>query len=284
MMISRGGTHADAEPAPTEYRRGTRARHEQLLELVRAGATGVDDLASALDVSSSTVRRDLAHLSSIGAITRRYGGASSAAPFQERELSERFTVEHDAKVAIGARAAELIPAGATIFLDAGSTCGELARQLWGLAGITVLTRSLDSAIYLASSPGVDVVVTGGKVARTSHGLEGPLADAALSRYMVDVAFLGVDAVDPSDGVGEPTLPEAHVKDTAARRSRRVVVLADATKLDRGSVPAWAPLPLGWTLITNEVDDLILNRYRAEGVDVISTGSVLRGEGAESTHD
>ena len=269
-MATKHASETDAS-APTGYRRGTRARHERLLALVRAGSTGVDELATALKISSSTVRRDLAHLNAIGAITRTYGGASSAAPFQERELSDRVTVEHEAKTAIAARAAELIPAGATIFLDAGTTCGELARQLWDREGLTVLTRSLDSALYLASAPGLDVIVTGGRVARTSHGLEGPLADLALGRYMVDVAFLGVDAVDPVDGVGEPTLPEAHVKDTAARRARHVVVLADASKLDRGSVPAWAPLPRGWTLITNEVDGDVLDRYRAEGVAVISTG-------------
>lgn len=284
MTVNRGKGGTAAALARTEYRRGTRARHERLLELLRTGSTAVDDLAAALDVSSSTVRRDLTYLSSTGAITRSYGGASAAPPFQERELSERFTVEHDAKAAIGVRAAELIPARATVFLDAGSTCGALARQIWGRDGLTVLTRSLDSALYLASSPHVEVIVTGGKVARTSHGLEGPLADFSLGRYMVDVAFLGVDAVDPTDGAGEPTLPEAHVKQTAARRSRRVVVLADATKLERGSVPAWAPLPAGWTLITNEVDDLILDRYRAEGVNVISTGSSLRGVGTEGTHD
>jgi len=271
-MASRpSSTPADAS-APTEYRRGTRARHERLLALVRAGSTGVDELADTLQISPSTVRRDLAHLDTTGAITRTYGGAVSAAPFRERELHDRVTVEHPAKRAIGARAVELVPPGATIFLDAGSTCGELARQLWHAEGLTVLTRSLDSALYLASAPGLDVVVTGGLVASTSHGLEGPLADHALGRYMVDVAFLGVDAIDPVDGVGEPTLPEAHVKDTAARRARHVVVLADASKLARGSVPAWAPLPSGWTLITNEVDDDILDRYRSEGVAVISTGT------------
>lgn len=261
---------ADAS-APTDYRRGTRARHERLLALVRAGSTGVDELATALKISPSTVRRDLAHLNTAGAITRTYGGASSAAPFRERELSDRVSVEHAAKSAIAARAVELVPPGGTIFLDAGSTCGELARLLWHTEGLTVVTRSLDSALHLASAPSVEVVVTGGRVARTSHGLEGPLADLALGRYMVDVAFLGVDAVDPVDGVGEPTLPEAQVKDTAARRARRVVVLADASKLARGTVPAWAPLPHGWTLITNEVDGDILDRYRSEGVAVISTG-------------
>lgn len=263
---------ADAA-APTDYRRGTRARHERLLALVRAGSTGVDELATALQVSASTVRRDLAHLTTTGTITRTYGGASSAEPFRERELSDRVTVEHAAKAAIGARAAELVAPGSTIFLDAGTTCGELARQLWHAEGLTVVTRSLDSALYLASAPGLDVVMTGGRVAPTSHGLEGPLADLGLGHFMVDVAFLGVDAVDPVDGVGEPTLPEAHVKDTAARRARHVVVLADASKLARGSVPAWAPLPRGWTLITNEVDDDVLDRYRSEGVVVISTGII-----------
>ena len=268
MATKRSTTDASAA---IDYRRGTRARHERLLALVRAGSSGVDELATALQISPSTVRRDLAHLNTAGAITRTYGGATSAAPFRERELSDRVTVEHAAKAAIGTRAVALVPPGATIFLDAGSTCGELARQLWHAEGLTVITRSLDSALFLASAPGIEVVVTGGRVSRTSHGLEGPLADLALGRYMVDVAFLGVDAVDPVDGVGEPTLPEAQVKDTAARRARRVVVLADASKLARGAVPAWAPLPHGWTLITNEVDDGVLDRYRSEGVAVISTG-------------
>lgn len=252
----------------TELRRRTRQRHDRLLALVRAGKSGVHELSRELGISPSTVRRDLARLNDTGAITRTYGGAAASA-FKERELSERLHVESEAKAAIGLAAASLVPDHGTIFVDAGSTCAQLARHLSGRTGLTVLTRGLEIAVQLASDPELEVVAIGGRVARKSHGLIGPLSDQGLNRYMADVAFLGVDALDPYDGVGEPTLAEAHVKETAARRARRVVVLADATKLHRGAVPAWASLPEGWTLITNAADPETLERYQGAGVDIIT---------------
>lgn len=254
----------------TNIRRGTRERHEQLLVLIRSGTTHVGELSGALGVSPSTVRRDLGRLNEAGAVIRTYGGASTGGIFRERELSERLTVELEAKAAIGLRAAELVPDRGTIFLDAGSTCAQLAAHLHGHTGLTMLTRGLEIALQLAPEPDLDVVIIGGRVAPKSHGLVGPLTDLALDRFMFDVAFIGVDAVDPIDGVGEPTLIEAHVKEAAARRARKVVVLADATKLDRGTVPAWAPLPQGWTLVTNAQDDAVLDRYRSVGVEVLTT--------------
>ncbi len=160
--------------------------------------------------------------------------------------------------------------GATIFVDAGSTCAQLAEHLRDRS-LTVLTRGLEIALMLAASPGVEVVVPGGRVAPKSHGLVGPLTDLALDRMVVDVAFLGVDAVDPVNGVGEPTLAEAEVKERVAQRARQVVVLADATKLRRVGVPAWAPLPAGWTLITNETGVEALAPFRAAGVELVPVG-------------
>lgn len=253
-----------------EARQGTRLRHEQLLTLLRSGTTHVDDLSTALGVSASTVRRDLGRLGDQGEVTRTYGGAVTTGPFQERELSERLRIEQAAKSAIGRAAADLVPDGATIFVDAGSTCGQLAENLRDRS-LTVLTRGLEIAIRLASAPDVEVVVTGGRVAPKSHGLVGPLTDLTFDRVVVDVAFLGVDAVDPVNGVGEPTLAEAEVKERVAQRARRVVVLADATKLARSSVPAWAPLPEGWTLVTNEADPDVLDPYRAANVEVVAAG-------------
>jgi DeoR/GlpR family transcriptional regulator of sugar metabolism len=253
-----------------DLRANTRRRHQRLLVLLRSGTTHVEDLATALDVSASTVRRDLGLLGDTGAVTRTYGGAVTAGPFREQALAERLRIEQQAKAAIGACAATLVQDDATIFVDAGSTCAQLAEHLREYS-LTVITRGLEIAVMLASAAGVEVIVPGGQVAPKSHGLVGPLTDLALDRMVVDVAFLGVDAVDPDNGVGEPTLSEAEVKERVARRARQVVVLADATKLRREGVPAWAPLPAGWTLVTNERDDEALDPFRAAGVQVLVAG-------------
>jgi DeoR/GlpR family transcriptional regulator of sugar metabolism len=136
-----------------------------------------------------------------------------------------------------------------------------------------VTRSPEIALRLAGVPGLETVLVGGTVTAKSHGLVGPLAALALDRLVVDVAFLGGDAVHPAYGVGEPTLPEAAIKEKVAERARMVAVLADATKLAPHAVPCWAPLPVGWTLVTNESDPDVLDPYRAAGVSVISVESV-----------
>ncbi|MGH3356841.1 MAG: DeoR/GlpR family DNA-binding transcription regulator [Nocardioidaceae bacterium] len=251
----------------SDLRSNTRRRHEHLLSLLRLGTTHVEELSEALGVSPSTVRRDLGRLGEAGAVTRTYGGAVTTDPFHERELSERLGIAREAKAAIGLRAAEMVADGATVFVDAGSTCAQLAQNLRD-RHVSVVTRGLEIAILLADAPEAEVVVPGGVVAPKSHGLVGPLTDLALDRLVVDVAFLGVDAVDPADGVGEPSLAEAAVKERVARRARHVVVLADASKLTRGSVPAWAPLPQGWSLVTDEARPDQLDRFRAAGVDVV----------------
>jgi DeoR/GlpR family transcriptional regulator of sugar metabolism len=253
----------------TGLRRGTRSRHERLLALLRAGTTHVDELSAALAISPSTVRRDLARLTGQGAVTRTYGGALTGAVFHERELSERLGLEPVAKAAIGAGAAHLLPESGTVFLDAGSTCVRLAEHIDGRDGLTVVTRGPEIALFLAGAPGLEIVLLGGTVTAKSHGVVGPLAALALERLVVDVAFLGGDAVHPVYGVGEPTLAEAAVKEKAAERARTVVVLADAGKLAPHAVPCWAPLPAGWTLVTDESDPDVLNPYRDAGVRIIS---------------
>jgi DeoR/GlpR family transcriptional regulator of sugar metabolism len=251
-----------------KFRRGTRERHDRLLALLRSGATRVEDLASELGISTSTVRRDLRNLTGTGAITRTYGGAVPGSPFRERGLDERMRIARRAKVAIGMEAAKLCAEGSTIFLDAGSTCMQVAENLRGRLGLTILTRGLEVALLLANDPSIEVVILGGQVAPKSHGVVGPLTTLALERQIVDVAFLGVDAVDATHGVGEPTLLEAEVKERIAQRAHQVVVLADASKLRTTAVPAWAPLPKGWTLITNEQDPAILAPFRENGSPVI----------------
>lgn len=254
-----------------EHRAGMhRGRGQRLSEIVRllhSGVTRVEDLSVAVAVSESTVRRDLASLEAEGVIARTYGGAQPSAPFRETVLQERMTLEVAAKARIGAAAAELVEDGATIFVDAGSTTAQLVENLRTRTDLTVLTRGIEIALALANSP-IEVIVVGGAVSPSSHGLTGSVTQLVLERFAVDIAFLGCDAVHPERGVGEPTIEEAATKEVAARNARRTVVLAHAAKLTPGAVPAWAPLPPGWTLITDESSEARLQPFREAGVDVV----------------
>ena len=248
--------------------RSRRQRLREIVALLRSGVTRVEDLALAVEVSESTLRRDLAALESEGHIDRTYGGARPSGPYRETRLGERMRIEVAAKARIGAAAAPWVEEGSTIFVDAGSTCAQLVEHLRDRSDLTVLTRGLEIGLMLADSP-VHVIVVGGAVSPSSHGLAGAVTLFTLERFAVDVAFLGCDAVHPSRGVGEPTLEEAATKEMAARHAGRAVVLAHAAKLAVEAVPAWAQLPPGWTLVTDEEDPQRLDPFRESGVQVVS---------------
>ncbi len=257
---------------PPGTRAGTRARHAALVRLVREGVTAVEDLAAETGVSVSTVRRDLARLGRDGEVARTYGGAM--APFYERSVSESAQVATAAKQAIARLSRPLVPAGGRVFLDAGTTCGALARLIAAepdLGPLTVVTRGLETAVVLADAEHVALELVGGRVRRMSHGLVGPLASLALERMSFDLAFLGADAVDPARGVGEPTLEETLLKEQVASLARRTVVLADASKLG-ASAPSWTRMPGPWTLVADTADDGVRASCREASVELLTPPS------------
>ena len=251
-------------------RAGTRARHATLLQLLREGVTSVEELSDRAGVSASTVRRDLARLREDGEVARTYGGAM-VAPFHERSVGDSARHRLEGKTAIARLAAPRVPAGGRIFVDAGTTCGALARLIAAdasLGPLTVVTRGLETAVVLADAEHVDLELLGGRLRRMSHGLVGPLATLALERMAFDVAFLGADAVDLSRGVGEPTIEETLLKEQVAGLAQRTVVLADATKLGTGA-PSWTRLTGPWTLITDGADDDVRSQADAVGVELLA---------------
>ncbi len=162
--------------------------------------------------------------------------------------------------------------GATIFLDAGTTCLALARAISSRTSLTVVTRGLEAASLLSRSSDIDVVMLGGQVRPLSHGLVGPLSSLALDRLSFDVAFLGADAVDPDKGLGEPTGEETYVKELAAARAAEVVLLADASKLGPAQLPAWIPLAPSWRLVTDSrATAETVSAFTSRGVAVLSAG-------------
>ena len=234
-------------PEGGSVRRATMARHDAMVDLVRGGEDRVDVLSERLGVSASTVRRDLATLQRDGRLARTYGGALVREVFHERPFDESQQLNLKEKSAIAAVAADLVPPGGTVFIDAGTTCLALARLLATRGPLTVVTRGLEAALALSSADDLDVLIVGGRVQPRSHGVVGPLSALALERHHFDVAFLGADAVDPVRGLGEPTVDETWVKERAAAFADQVVLLADASKLAQRA-PAWMPLGDSWTVV------------------------------------
>jgi DeoR family transcriptional regulator, fructose operon transcriptional repressor len=203
-----------------------------LAALQRRPAVRIAELGRALRASHASVRRDLADLERAGLLKRTHGGAVSAS-LAAFELSVAEKQDHylSEKIAIAALAANLIQQGDTVFLDAGSTTRQIARELNDRRGITVVTNALNIAWELAPTD-VELVLTGGQLRRGILSQVGPLAEQAIAALHVDKLFLAANGVDVEKGVTTPNLLEAQTKRAMVGRATEVILVADRSKFGR----------------------------------------------------
>ncbi|MCG6499295.1 DeoR/GlpR family DNA-binding transcription regulator [Kitasatospora sp. A2-31] len=219
-----------------------------LAHVTEAGSADVHALAGLLGVSTATVRRDLQELHEQGLLHRTRGGAVTGPVNLELPLRHRSEKQREEKRRIAQAAAELVPDGAVVGLSGGTTTSELARVLAERGGITVVTNAVNVAADLIVRPEVRLVVIGGIARTASYELVGPAADLMLSRYHLDVAFIGVDGLTAEEGCTTHDEMEAQTDRAFLRSSARAVVLADSTKAGRVTFARICPLA--------DVDDLV----------------------------
>jgi DeoR family transcriptional regulator of aga operon len=255
-------------------------RWNDLLELLAAaGQLQVEDAAKALNVSAATVRRDFDELASQQMLTRIRGGAVAQAVNYDLPLrykTERYPSE---KQRIGALAASMVRAGQVVGLNGGTTTTELARALAIRAdlssaatspAVTVVTNALNIATDLAVRQHIKIVTTGGVARPQSYELTGPLATGVLEQVTLDVAFLGVDAIDPVAGATAHHEGEASINRLMARQARTVIIVADSSKVgQRAFARICSPAEID-VLVTDAglaAEDAAL--LRDAGVDVVT---------------
>lgn len=247
--------------------RGSQARRAEIVRLARSsGLASVDELSAQFGVTASTIRRDLGQLTEEGLIARTYGGAIALDPQPESSFRQRALEGYAAKRQIAQWAAGQVRPGETILLDAGTTVGAMGEFLCDIPRLTVVTAGLSALEELADADDVRVECIGGTLRHLSQGFVGPLAEAALGRMTFDRAFLGADAVHAELGICEAELEQTRLKELMIERAGTVYVLAHAAKLGQRPFHAWAPIPPGATLVTDEsATDAQLAPFRAAGI-------------------
>ena len=202
------------------------------LELMRRkldtdGRIRVVELASELDVSEMTIRRDLDLLVDEGIATRVRGGAVAVGP---QEFDARFRQHARAKGRIAEKLLDLVGTGGAIGIDASSTMQRLAARLGQARDVTVLTNGPDTFRALHEHAGVTALLTGGELDPRTGSLVGPLATRAAHDLLLRRLFVSAAAVDPDVGASEATLEEAEVKIALAGSASEVILAVDASKL------------------------------------------------------
>ena len=217
-------------------------RWNELLELLAAaGQLQVEEAAKELGVSAATVRRDFDELARQQMLTRIRGGAVAQGVTYDLPLRYKTERHPSEKQRIAAVAAGLVRPGQVIGLNGGTTTTEVARALATRSGLstgtpapalTIVTNALNIATELAVRQHIKIVATGGVARPQSYELTGPLATGVIEQVRLDVAFLGVDAIDAVAGATAHHEGEASINRLMTQQADRVVVTADSSKVGR----------------------------------------------------
>lgn len=233
----------------------------------------VDTVAAQLNVSATTIRRDLMMFEKQRLVKRFHGGAELIeGTLKEEDLPPvvmtKANVDKEQKEAIARYAADLIEDGDTIFMNSSSTTLRVIDFLKNKHVIVVTNNS--AMIGYPHDPLVTVILTGGEIYQRRQSLIGEFALNTLTKINADKAFLGVGGISVASGLTTSVLPETAINDLMIRRCRGACyILAANTKIGKAHNFLSAPIDNIDTLITCKGgDETELKNLREHQVKII----------------
>jgi len=234
-------------------------RQTRLQELLaQRGMADLDSLALQLNVSQSTVRRDIEQLEQLGLARRTHGGAiwvgdRTTSGIRPYAFDARMSYQIEDKRRIAKAAKALVQPGQTILLDGGTTTFYLAQQLVGMQ-MQLITNSLPIANLFLNEDNVELILTGGVMYPRYGVLLGPSAEQLLAGIHTQTTFLSAAGICEGWLYNQNMLlVQAEIK--MIECSQRVVLLADSGKFGQQALVKLCEL--------KEIDTVVCDAALAE---------------------
>ncbi|ECJ5888199.1 L-fucose operon activator [Salmonella enterica subsp. salamae] len=211
------------------------ARQQAIVDLlINYKSLTTEALATRLNVSKETIRRDLSELQTQGKVLRNHGRAKyihrenqdSGDPFHIR-LKSHYA--HKADIAHEALA--WIEEGMTIALDASSTCWYLARQLPDIP-VQVFTNSHPICQELGKRERIALISSGGQLERKYGCYVNPSLISQLKSLDIDLFIFSCEGIDGGGDLWDSNAINADFKSILLRRASQSLLLIDKSKFNR----------------------------------------------------
>jgi DeoR/GlpR family transcriptional regulator of sugar metabolism len=218
---------ASSPPKPLAPR-----RHDEIMRRLAAdGSVSIAELARFFGVSRETIRRDMKSLAKRGQLGLVHGGATLFEA-TEPDLTLRTRENAAGKAAIARAAASLVRDGMVVFLDCGTTTLAIAQALGGFQRLTICTTSLPIALHLCRQPQMRVHILGGEIDPSLEAATGIDAIEAITRFRVDIAFVGAGGLSPEGEVTDFTREGAEQRSRVAAAAAQTYFVLDSSKFGR----------------------------------------------------
>lgn len=209
-------------------------RQKLILDLVQdRGFVSVTKLASTLDVSEQTARRDLISLAQQGLVSKVHGGAGLAPSQTASDVNYAARRSHfeKEKARIARKVAESIPEGATVFIDIGTTMEAVAEALLDHSRLTVITNHLSVALILSRQSNFDIMLAGGILRRRDNATTGESAREFIEQFRVGYGIFGIGGINAEGDMLDYEFRDIGVSRAAMKISKARYFALDHSKYD-----------------------------------------------------
>jgi len=225
-------------------------RQSEIVDLLqKAERLDVRFLAERFDVSQMTIRRDLKLLEEQGFLVRTHGGGIPAGKLRFLQSAFPHYTVSPQKAAIGRLAAGLIAPKQLVMIEAGTTSLEVARNIPRNCNISVATTSLCVLQELYGSP-MQLLLLGGYARSDFPSVYGPMTEAMLKSFHVDILFIGCDGADSKRGFYASNLLISSLEQEMIDIASRVVVVTESWKFGRKGFVRFATPEHVHTVVTD----------------------------------
>ncbi len=201
------------------------------------GQIKISELCKIFNVTEMTIRRDLDNIINDNqGVIRIHGGAmlSDKDALTELPFEMRINTNIESKEKIALKALEYLSSGQTVFFDSGTTAQLMTSKLDNSLRIVALTNAIHTAYELLARPNVTVMMIGGELRRNTLSCRGTVSEEAIEQFRVNIAFLGLNAIDENGDLFIANATESGFKKKVMKISDATFILADSTKLNKNS--------------------------------------------------
>ncbi|MBP2099126.1 DeoR/GlpR family DNA-binding transcription regulator [Enterococcus rivorum] len=242
-----------------------RERHTHILELLEKKTfMTVSDIATELNVSEMTIRRDINELSDSNKLVRLYGGAQKLGR-KDKELAthEKINLHIEQKEYIGKIMNSLIQENQVVFVGAGTTI-LYALPFIQKKGLMIVTNSLIAFNYIIKHTDYRVLLTGGDFTPITEEFIGEHAEQTFESINIDIAFAATNGIY-NNNVTTSNYLEGGVQRAAFKSAKKKVVVADSTKFNVSDVYTFYKLSdLDCIITDNKIDEQTFKFYQSFG--------------------
>jgi len=245
----------------------------KLLKILHgSGSCSLETLASELDVTVQTVRRDVQRLAEAHLLVRFHGGVRLPNSTTENiAYQQRAQLNAESKEDIARAIAREIPNDCSLIINIGTTAEAVARALTHHTGLRVVTNNMNVAYTLAPQASCEVILAGGSVRARDYGIVGEATVEFIRQFRVDIALIGISGIEGDGTLRDYDYREIKVAQAIMQSAREVWLAADVSKFHRPAMVRLGELADIDRLFTNaEPPAPFPELLQAAGVDCVIT--------------